>query len=61
MILAVVCQVNAAIAKAAPGDIVNVAAGRYTGTGSVVVGLHKSVALKGGWDEWKARGEAVEK
>jgi hypothetical protein len=42
--------INGAIGKAGAGDSILVATGTYTGTGSMVVSIDKSVALHGGWD-----------
>ncbi len=42
--------VNAAIAKASPGDTIKVAVGVYTTTDSYVVSFDKALALSGGWD-----------
>jgi len=42
--------INAAISKAASGDMIEVAAGTYTGSGTEVVLIDKSVTLSGGWD-----------
>ena len=42
--------INGAIAKAVDGDTVKVAIGTYTGTGTEVVLLDKSVTLLGGWN-----------
>jgi hypothetical protein len=43
--------INGAIGKASSGDIVNIAEGTYTGSGSEVVLLDKDVTISGGWDE----------
>ncbi len=43
-------SINGAISKAVYGDTIYVATGTYTGTGSEVVLLDKSVTLSGGWD-----------
>lgn len=46
------CQsINAAITLAANGDTIKVAAGTYTGTGTEVVLVNKSLTLSGSWDE----------
>jgi hypothetical protein len=42
--------INAAIGKATSGDTIKVATGTYTGTGSEVVLVNKSVILSGGWN-----------
>jgi Zn-dependent metalloprotease len=42
--------INGAISKAANGDTIKVAAGAYTGTGTEVVLINKSVMLSGGWN-----------
>ena len=42
--------INAAVAKAASGDTIDVAVGMYTGTGTDVVLINKDVTLSGGWD-----------
>jgi hypothetical protein len=42
--------INAAITKAVSGDIVQVAVGKYTGTGESVVLVNKNISLQGGWD-----------
>jgi hypothetical protein len=42
--------INGAISKAADGDSVDVAVGTYTGTGTEVALLDKSILLLGGWD-----------
>ncbi len=42
--------INGAIDKAANGDTIKVAIGTYTGTGTEVVLINKSVTLSGGWD-----------
>ncbi len=44
------CALADAVAAAANGDRIYVAAGVYTGTGSEVVLLDKAVSLDGGWD-----------
>src|SRR6185503_5030572 len=43
--------INGAIGKASAGDTINVATGTYTGTGTEVVLINKSITLLGGWDE----------
>ena len=43
--------INGAIGKAAEGDTVFVAAGTYTGSGTEVVSMTKSIRLIGGWDD----------
>jgi uncharacterized repeat protein (TIGR01451 family) len=43
--------VNAAIGKATAGDTIYVAEGTYTGTGTQVVLLDRSVTLSGGWND----------
>jgi len=46
------CQsINAAVTMAAEGDTIKVAIGAYTGTGTEVVLINKSLTLSGGWDE----------
>ncbi len=42
--------INGAISKAASGDTIKVAEGIYTGSGTEVVLLNKTVSLSGGWD-----------
>jgi hypothetical protein len=42
--------INGAIGKAATGDIINVAIGSYTSTGTEVVLIDKDITLSGGWD-----------
>ncbi len=42
--------INGAIGKAATGDTIKVAVGTYTGTGTEVVLISKSVSLSGGWN-----------
>jgi hypothetical protein len=42
--------INGAIAKASPGDTIYVAIGTYTGAGTEVVLLDKSVTISGGWN-----------
>jgi hypothetical protein len=42
--------INGAIGKASSGDTILVAMGTYTGTGTNVVLVNKSVTLSGGWD-----------
>ena len=42
--------INGAIGKASPGDTIFVAVGTYTGSGSEVVLISKSISLSGGWD-----------
>lgn len=42
--------INGAIGKALNGDTVYVAEGTYTGTGSEVVLIDRSITLSGGWD-----------
>jgi Zn-dependent metalloprotease len=42
--------INGAIAKAAAGDIINVAIGTYTGSGNEIVLINKNITLLGGWD-----------
>ncbi len=43
--------INGAIDKAGDGDTIRVALGTYTGAGTDVVMIDKSVTLSGGWDE----------
>jgi hypothetical protein len=43
--------INGAIAKAAPGDSVQVGSGTYTGNGENVVIIDKNLNLSGGWNE----------
>lgn len=43
--------INAAIGKASAGDIVNIAAGTYTGSDVEVVLIDKDINLLGGWDD----------
>jgi uncharacterized repeat protein (TIGR01451 family) len=43
-------SINGASAKAAPGDTILVASGRYTGSGSQVILLDKNIHLSGGWN-----------
>ncbi|MGC1375068.1 MAG: choice-of-anchor Q domain-containing protein [Anaerolineales bacterium] len=42
--------INAAIGKALDGDTIEVATGTYTGTGTEVALINKSIVLSGGWD-----------
>jgi Zn-dependent metalloprotease len=42
--------INGAIGKAAAGDTIKVAIGIYTGSGTEVVQINKSITLSGGWD-----------
>jgi hypothetical protein len=42
--------INSAFGKASAGDTVEAAAGTYTGSGSVMVLINKSVNLSGGWN-----------
>ncbi|HEX5943522.1 MAG TPA: M4 family metallopeptidase, partial [Anaerolineales bacterium] len=42
--------INGAIGKASTGDLIKVAVGTYTGTGTDVVLINKSVNLSGGWN-----------
>jgi len=42
--------INAAIAKASPGDVIYVAEGLYTGAGPEVVLITQGQTLSGGWD-----------
>jgi uncharacterized repeat protein (TIGR01451 family) len=42
--------INGAIGKAGSGDTIYLASGSYTGTGTEVVFVDKSVLLSGGWD-----------
>lgn len=42
--------INGAIGKAVSGDTINVAIGTYTGSGTEVVLINKSITLSGGWD-----------
>ena len=42
--------INGAADKASAGDIVYIAAGTYTGTGSSVVTINKALTLSGGWN-----------
>ena len=43
--------INGAIARAASGNTINVAVGKYTPTGEEVVLVNKSVTITGGWDD----------
>lgn len=43
-------SIDGAIPKAIYGDVIYVATGTYTGTGSEVVLLDSNVTLSGGWD-----------
>ncbi len=43
-------SINAAMIKAADGDTIWVAAGRYYGTGNEVAVVYRDVALEGGWN-----------
>ena len=46
------CQtVERAVEVAAPGDTIYVASGIYTGSGTAVVRIEKSITLSGGWNE----------
>jgi Zn-dependent metalloprotease len=42
--------INGAIGKAANGDTIKVATGTYTGSGTEVVLINKSITLSGGWN-----------
>jgi hypothetical protein len=42
--------INGALGKASAGDTIEVAIGTYTGTGTEVVLIDKSITLSGGWD-----------
>jgi hypothetical protein len=42
--------INATLSKASSGDTVYVAAGTYTGSGSEVVLINKTITLSGGWN-----------
>jgi ribosomal protein L24 len=42
--------INGAIGKATAGDIIRVATGNYTGTGTEVVLINKSITISGGWN-----------
>ncbi len=44
------CDLQTAIAQAADGDTIYLAQGTYTGSGSAVLTLSKSITLYGGWD-----------
>jgi parallel beta-helix repeat protein len=44
------CALQTALSQAASGDVIYVATGTYTDTGSAVVTITKSIALFGGWD-----------
>ena len=43
--------INGAINKAASGDVIEIAEGTYTGSGTEVVLIAKSIRLYGGWNE----------
>jgi hypothetical protein len=43
--------INHAIGQSVNGDTIKVAVGTYTGSGSQVVLINKSITLSGGWDE----------
>ncbi len=43
-------SINAAVTKAADGDTIRVAAGRYRGTGNDVAVVYRDVTLSGGWN-----------
>ena len=43
-------SINAAMAKAADGDTIRVAAGRYYGAGNEVAVVYRDVTLEGGWN-----------
>jgi Zn-dependent metalloprotease len=42
--------INAALAKASDGDVIDIAVGTYTGSGAEVVKILKNVNLYGGWN-----------
>src|SRR5512136_2666609 len=44
------CSLPKALTQATDGDTVYVAGGRYTGTGSAVITVTKSITLRGGWN-----------
>ncbi len=44
------CALQTALAQAASGDDIYLAAGTYTGTGDAVVTIVNSIGLYGGWD-----------
>ncbi|MDW8102961.1 MAG: right-handed parallel beta-helix repeat-containing protein [Anaerolineae bacterium] len=44
------CALQTALLQAMGGDTIYVAGGTYTGTGSTVINITKSVTLYGGWD-----------
>ena len=44
------CPLQTALVQASDGDTIYVAGGTYTGTGSAVVTVTKSIILYGGWD-----------
>ncbi|GBD08548.1 hypothetical protein HRbin22_00788 [Candidatus Thermoflexus japonica] len=44
------CALQTALSRAGDGDTIYAAAGTYTGTGSAVITITKSITLYGGWD-----------
>jgi fibronectin-binding autotransporter adhesin len=43
------CDLQAALGRAADGDVLYVAAGTYTGAGAAVINVTRSISLYGGW------------
>ena len=44
------CALQTALSQASDSDTIYVAAGTYTGTGTAVISVTKSITLCGGWD-----------
>ena len=53
------CALQEALAQATDGDILFVAQGTYTGTGTAVITITKSITLYGGWDGTTGAGSLV--
>jgi hypothetical protein len=44
------CSLQTALAQATGGETIYLAGGTYTGTGSAVIQINKSISLRGGWN-----------